>query len=152
MDEEIIYFEINNWFAGRDYPNEEPFKQWVKDEQFSDDAWCKENKLCVKWGYVDMSESWCVAAPRSWVEKHCPNLLSDKEFTYDLISSRDGRQTYHNNYADFLCHADEDGIYHSCICGWVLPEYCEENFGAEFTNEYFDDLEDDEEEIDETDE
>ena len=51
--EEIIYFEINNWFAGRDYPNEEPFKQWVKDEQFSDDAWCKENGdmlICLKVG------------------------------------------------------------------------------------------------------
>lgn len=29
--EEIVYFEINNWFAGRDYPNDEIFYKWIKD-------------------------------------------------------------------------------------------------------------------------
>ena len=27
--EEIIYFELDNWFCGRDYPNAEPFTSTV---------------------------------------------------------------------------------------------------------------------------
>ena len=27
--EEIIYFEINNWFAGRDYPEDEIFSKSI---------------------------------------------------------------------------------------------------------------------------
>ena len=34
--EEIVYFEINNWFADRDYPNDEIFYKWIKDCQFRD--------------------------------------------------------------------------------------------------------------------
>ena len=65
-----------------------------------------------------MSVSYCVAAPRSWVEKNCPNLLSDKEYTYDmLLYSKDGekRITYTEKYSDFLCHPDEDGDVYSRI-------------------------------------
>ena len=29
---EIIYFELNNWFCGRDYPNSESFIGWVDRE------------------------------------------------------------------------------------------------------------------------
>ena len=29
---EIVYFELNNWFSGRDYPNEEPFTTWCDDD------------------------------------------------------------------------------------------------------------------------
>ena len=151
--EEIIYFEINNWFAGRDYPYEDPFKQWVKDAKFEDVEWCKENRLCVKYGNVDMSVSWCVAATRSWVMENCPNLLSDGEYTYDLIHcGSDGsevRKSYPRKYSDFLCHCDEDGTYYSRIDGWKLPEYCEENFGAVHTDEYWTNLENELEEEDE---
>lgn len=143
--EEIIYFEINNWFAGRDYPYEDPFKQWVKDAKFEDVEWCKNNKLCVKYGNVDMSVSWCVGATRSWVMENCPNLLSDGEYTYDLIHcGSDGsevRKSYPRKYSDFLCHCDEDGTYYSRIDGWKLPEYCEENFDAVHTDEYWTNLE-----------
>ena len=66
--QEIIYFEINNWFCGRDYPPIEPFKTWVHTNRFSNDAWCKENKLVVMTGPIDMSSNWLVAAPRKWVE------------------------------------------------------------------------------------
>ena len=154
--EEIIYFEINNWFAGRDYPYEDPFKQWVKDAKFEDVEWCKNNKLCVKYGNVDMSVSWCVGATRSWVMEHCPNLLSDGEYTYDLIHcGSDGsevRKSYPRKYSDFLCHCDEDGTYYSRIDGWKLPEYCEENFGAVHTDEYWTNLENEmEDEYDEED-
>jgi hypothetical protein len=53
-----------------------------------------------------------------------------------------------------LCHCDEDGTYYSRIDGWKLPEYCEENFGAVHTDEYWMNLENklEEEENDEYDE
>lgn len=31
MLDNIIYFEMNNWFAGRDYPDCEPFLTWMRD-------------------------------------------------------------------------------------------------------------------------
>ena len=86
--EEIVYFEINNWFYGRDYPKDEPFPTWIKNYQFRNDDWCKENKLVVLCGAIDMSLSYCVAAPKSWVLENCPKLLSDEEYTYDIITSR----------------------------------------------------------------
>jgi hypothetical protein len=30
--EEIIYFELDNWFGGRDYPDTEPFNSWMDDD------------------------------------------------------------------------------------------------------------------------
>jgi len=48
--EEIVYFELNNWFCGRDYPEDEPFIRWLENDcnqQFMDKDWVKENKLCV---------------------------------------------------------------------------------------------------------
>ena len=44
---EIIYFELNNWMSGRDYPDAEPFITWCSDDYhlyFSDENWVKENK------------------------------------------------------------------------------------------------------------
>ena len=84
--EEIIYFEINNWFAGRDYPDDEIFSKWIKNYTFRDNEYCKENKLCVMCGAIDMSMNYCVAAPKSWVLENCPDLLSDKEFTYQIAT------------------------------------------------------------------
>ena len=57
---EVVYFELNNWFAGRDYPDEEPFISWmnvdVHTTKFEDnEEWVKENRLCVAWDFVDMS-------------------------------------------------------------------------------------------------
>ena len=91
--EEIVYFEINNWFAGRDYPNDEIFYKWIKDCQFRDNEWCKQNKLCVMCGAIDMSMNYCVAAPKSWVEKNCPKLLTDEEYEYKIITSGLDKET-----------------------------------------------------------
>jgi hypothetical protein len=29
---EIIYFELNNWFRGTDYLNSEPFVSWMQND------------------------------------------------------------------------------------------------------------------------
>ena len=86
MSDEIVYFEINNWFEGRDYPPDEIFNKWMNSFQLRNDVWCKENKLCVMYGSIDMSMNYCVAAPKSWVEENCPKLLSDEEYTYSIYT------------------------------------------------------------------
>lgn len=165
MNEEIIYFEINNWFCGRDYPNDETFRKWVANRNFSDDKWCKENKLCVLYGPIDMSENWCVSAPRSWVEENCPQLLSDKSFDYVTITYKTDKETgqpvnireeFSKKYSEFLCKPDVYDEVYGHIDYWLFPEYCEENFGCKHTNQWFEDNyggdydydDDDEEELD----
>ena len=32
MNDEIIYFQLNNWFAGDHYPAEEPFISWCGND------------------------------------------------------------------------------------------------------------------------
>ena len=165
-DEEIVYFEINNWFAGRDYPDDEIFCKWINDYQFRDDEWCKENKLCVMCGAIDMSMNYCVAAPKSWVEEHCPKLLTDEEYEYDIITSKpkinkgilvklgikdkfeceETRTTYKKKYSDFICHPDSDGDVYGHISGWEFPEYKEENFGVTWNDSWWRDSDEDEEE------
>ena len=144
--EEIVYFEINNWFAGRDYPNDEIFCKWINDSQFRYDEWCKENKLCVMCGAIDMSMNYCVAAPKSWVEKNCPKLLTDEEYEYDINTVRPVEDevklittTHKKKYSDFLCHPDSDGDVYGHISDWCFPEYCEENFGVTWNNSYWGD-------------
>lgn len=148
MKEEIIYFEINNWFAGRDYPNDEIFYKWIENYQFRDDEWCKENKLCVMCGAIDMSINYCVAAPKSWVEKNCPKLLTDEEYEYKIITSgwdkkidsvKETVTVYKKKYSDFLCQLDEDGYAYGHISDWGFPEYCEENFGVTWNNSWWED-------------
>ena len=152
--EEIVYFEINNWFAGRDYPNDEIFYKWINDYQFRDDEWCKENKLCVMCGAVDMSMNYCVAAPKSWVEKNCPKLLTDEEYEYKIITSgwdketndvKETVKTHKKKYSDFLCYPDSDGEVFGHISDWQFPEYCEENFGVTWNNSWWGDEEEDDE-------
>ena len=88
---EVVYFELNNWFIGRDYPNEEPFVTWIREDRFSDDTWLKENKLvCVK-SFVDMSLNFCISASRQWVEENCPKLLSKDSMNYHVWSRKDGK-------------------------------------------------------------
>lgn len=57
-NKEVVYFSVNNWFSGENYPPTKNFKKWLSDDfnqSFRNDEWCKENKLCVYYGCVDMS-------------------------------------------------------------------------------------------------
>ena len=143
--EEIIYFNINNWFRGRDYPPVEPFDTWVNlNSPLDDGAWCKENKICVKTGYIDMSRNWCVSAPRSFVEKYCPQLLTNEEYTYDICTfSNDGNTvtTHTKKYSDFVCTPDKDRDVEGRF-GWTFLDYKEENFGVTWYEESFEDYDD----------
>ena len=78
---DIICFEVNNWTPGEDFPTEEPFLSWMADDlnlQFHDNAWVKEQKICVLEAVVDMSISFLVTAPKKWVEENCPCLLKEE--------------------------------------------------------------------------
>lgn len=113
----IIYFELNNWFCGRDYPNAEPFISWMGNDmhlRFLDDAWCKENKLCVAQSLIDMSTNFCISAPKLWVEKNCPELLT--------------------KFREFLRSPDEYGDVYGRF-GSTFLEYNESNFGCIFLEE-----------------
>ena len=153
MNEEIIYISVNNWFYGRDYPKLECFRKWLGDDlnqTFRNDSWAKENKLCINYGVIDMSWNYCISAPREWVERECPKLLGDEEYTYALVSvGKDGekRTEYTKKYSDFVFHPDGDGDVEDKF-GWSFPEYKEENFGCHYyqdPNEYWDDNEEEDE-------
>ena len=154
--EEIINFELDNWFCGRDYPNAEPFIDWMGKDYgfcFANDEWCKENKLCVKAGYIDMSICFCISAPKSWVEKNCPKLLTDEEcgatFHVSYFDPKKGECVEEDKYepcqySKFVC---KDGI--GKISGWSFFEYEEENFGVHWYDEIDDVYLEDEDDEDE---
>lgn len=116
---DIVYFELNNWFLGQDYPDAEPFITWMNDYvlKFRDIEWVKENRLCVVDGNVDMSVNFCITATREWVENNCPELLT--------------------RYTQFIRTPDEDGEVYGRF-GAPFKEYTEENIGIY----YWDYLED----------
>lgn len=121
---DVIYFELDNWFAGWDYPNAEPFLTWMDGEfdcYFLQDDWCKKNKLCVKWTTYDMSICVLVTATRAWVEENCPLLLTDEEC---------GEGKHSCKYSKFVCDPEE-----GWLSGMQFLEYKEENFGAKYVDE-----------------
>jgi len=113
----IIYFELNNWSPGKDYPAEEPFITWMGNDlrlKFNNENWVKENKLCVVAGLVDMSINFCITATKDWVEENCPKLLTD--------------------YQDFQRYPDKWGDIMGRF-GHDFLEYSQENFGITFVEE-----------------
>lgn len=148
--EDIIYFSFNNWFSDRDYPNDLKYDELVNCGRLSDKEWAKENKLVIVTGYIDMSINWCIAAPRKWVEENLPELLSDKEYTYQLISYYKGEETietYTKKYSDFVYPCDENGEAPlECKYGMPFKEYDEEEIGIHWVEEDEFDWEEDEEE------
>lgn len=109
--DEIVYFELNNWFAERDFPNDEPFLSWMNDDldiKFCNEDWVRNNKLCIVHDFVDMSENFCITATKEWVENNCPDLLT--------------------KYTKFLRTPDEDGYVEGRF-GHEFLEYDENNFG-----------------------
>lgn len=159
MKEDVIYFSVNNWFCGEDYPPTENFKKWLGDDlnqTFRSDKWAKENKLCIYCGVIDMSQNYTVAAPREWVEKNCPELLTDEEYTYETITRTPKKKLlggyeyvekiieHKKKYSDFVDHPDENGDVEARF-GWPYLEYKPENFGVRWYEEpskYYDDDDD----------
>lgn len=150
---DVIYFSVNNWFCGRDYPDTPNFRKWLGNDlkqSFMSNEWCKENKLCVYQGMVDMSCNYTVSAPREWVKKNCPELLTDKEYTYCTLTSN-GKETrrteYKKKYSDFV-HVPEDNedVPDEDQFGMPFREYKEENFGCEYYETSYWDNDDEEEE------
>ena len=111
---EIVYFELNNWSCGHDYPDAEPFVSWMWDDlniKFNDEQWVKDNKLCVVFDFVDMSCNFCITTTKEWVKENCPELLT--------------------KYTNFLRFPDKYGDVYSRFGHEFLP-YKEENIGIKF--------------------
>ena len=110
--DEIIYFHLNNWYAGENYPNAEPFLTWIRGDGLSllnTDKFAKENKICVVVYPVDMSISYNITAPKKWVEENCPELLT--------------------KYKKFIVEENEDGFRYGPYTENEFLEYTEENIG-----------------------
>ena len=154
--QDVVYISVNNWFCGRDYPPTENFKKWLGsdfNQSFKDDDWCKENKLCVYCGTVDMSTNYTISAPREWVEKNCPELLTDDEYEYVTRVGRYKKKGLLGKSK--LVWEDVDEGECDRVGDMPFREYCEENFGSKYyeTNWWGDDEdEDDEDETEEIDE
>lgn len=120
----IVYFEINNWSLGKDYPDNDPFLSWMGDDlkiKFRDGKWVKENKLVVVESLVDMSLNYCVTATKEWVQSNCPELLTKYtqfiryEEDDDLPKGRFGCPFLEYNENNIGCHyavEEEDGNGH----------------------------------------
>ena len=146
--EDIIYFSFNNWFSGRDYPIGDKYEELIESHKFSDKNWVKENKLVVVTGNIDMSVNWCIAAPKKWVEENLPELLTNEEYNYDIITHYKGENTvttYTKKYSDFVY----PGTPWECKYGMPFKEYDEEAVGVHYVEEdeweWNDDEEDEEE-------
>lgn len=113
-EQQAVYFELNNWTPGEDYPAEEPFLTWIGNDlniYFGNENWVKENRLCVVHSKVDMSENFCITATKEWVEANCPRLLT--------------------KYTRFLRYPNEDGYVLGQFDNEFL-KYSEENIGIEY--------------------
>ena len=113
---DIIYFELNNWTAGDDYPDEEPFISWCgndMDLKFSNEEWVVKNKLAVVQEIIDMSVNWCISAPKEWVLENCPKLLEGNAV---------------NPYNGFLRFPDKNGKVYGNL-GTEFLEWSEGNIG-----------------------
>ena len=147
--QDIIYFEFNNWFAGRDYPMGEKYNTLVNNAFFNRNEWVKENKLVVVVEYIDMSLNWCISAPKEWVEENLPELLSDKEYTYKICTYSKGENTineYSKKYNSFLRNSEDIYFLPEGRFGTPFLEYCEENIGVhwhEHEYEYEDEYDED---------
>lgn len=109
---EVVYFELNNWACGHDYPDTEPFISWMcndLDQKFDNDCWVKENKLVVVESLVDMSINYCITATEEWVQLNCPELLT--------------------KYTQFIRYAEDNNLPEGRF-GCPFLDYSEDNIGC----------------------
>lgn len=117
-EKEIIYFELNNWFPGEHYPDEEPFTTWMGNDlclAFNNEDWVIENELCVVTSTIDMSTNFCITATKDWVLENCPRLLTE--------------------HTKFLREKEEDEDYVYGQFDDQFLEYDEANFGIHYVDE-----------------
>lgn len=111
MNNELIYFTINNWNNGIHYPDTENFRKLydksIDTFVFHYDDYCKEHKLAVYECLIDMSLGYTIVAPMEYVMKYCPEIIGS-EFDETNKSGR-----YDNMQSMFWMH---------------YPEYKKENF------------------------
>lgn len=115
---ELVYFELNNWFTGRDYPDCEPFLSWMGNDlkiKFRDEDWVKENKLVVVESFVDMSLNYCIIATKEWVQLNCPELLT--------------------KHIQFVRYSEEDDELPEGRFGCPFLQYDEDNIGCHYAEE-----------------
>ena len=112
--------------------------------ELPNEDWCKEQKICVVYELIDMSQNFKVTATREWVEQNCPCLLEEKssQFVHTLKDEYDDDDTEY-----WETHGYGDGPF---------LKYCEENFGVEewdhhlqewFDESKYEDNEEDEEDV-----
>lgn len=115
---DIIYFELNNWAPGRNYPDAEPFISWMKNDlkqSFLNEKWVKENGLVVVHSLVDMSSNYCITAPKKWIIKNCPDLL-DKYKKFIRLPEKNENTLYGVFDCPFLDYKIENiGIHYANI-------------------------------------
>jgi len=100
--ENIIKVSLNNWWAEDDYPKDFELELEPGHEPpFLDKEFCKENKLCVVVGTIDMSVNYTITAPAEWVKKYIPSVLGTK-FQYDAEATEDSW------YQPFLDYTEEN--------------------------------------------
>lgn len=113
MEDEIIYFEVNHWAMREDYPEQEPFPTWMDDynldKYLGNDEWVKENKICVVMFPVDMSMSFMVTAPKSWVEKVCPAILLEENSKF-IRHPEEGEETPEGKFQGYFLPYTEEYI------------------------------------------
>ncbi len=131
---DIVKFTLNNWMIGEDHPPGEPFDTWMSQYTLTDNTWCREQKICVYYGNIDMSTNYCVTATREWVEKNCPQLLSNDTYIYKETIYKGGlKETIEKigKFSDFVCNEDDDEEEEvNNRFDWPFLEYKEENFGS----------------------
>ena len=132
-NKDIVHFTLNNWMVGKDYPPGEPFNTWMRFYTLTFNNWCREQKICVYYGNIDMSTNYCVTATREWVEKNCPKLLTDESYTYkETVYKGSLKETTEKigKYSDFVVYEDDDEEEVNNKFDWPFLEYKEENFGS----------------------
>lgn len=114
MEKDIIYIHLNNWFGDRDYPNKEPIASWIAGDceaVLFTEKFAVENKLCIVAYPVDMSISYNITAPKEWVEKNCPFLLTT-DTQYLVVPDKNGN--IHGPYTKnkFLLYKEDNIGFH----------------------------------------
>lgn len=117
---DLVCFEVNDW---HDYPKY--FDEWYnyKLHRHGGCKWfpdlnkmAKENKLCIQVVVIDMAISMMFTAPRDWVEKTCPELLTDPKWTEECV---------YGQGSDIVPHEIKGQPSFEYFLDWT-----EDNFGA----------------------